>query len=124
MKHFTTKDLANIFNVSHDTICKYIVLFNLPIKTIKGKKYIITLDIIKHNDKLYNSLMLVLNGKMNKVFYTRKDIQKKLNKCKTRTTQIMKKDLQYTVLGNKFIIWAIDAYNPYMFKKYRKTNTI
>ena len=107
-EHYTIKELSIIFKLSNKSTIKYLKNLNIPIITKERFKTIITLQTIKDNNiNLYNSIILTLNNRITKPFYSIRDLSKLLNKSYSNTYRyILKNKTPTTLCGNKLIVIA------------------
>ena len=107
-EHYTIKELSTIFHLSPKSTIKYLKNLNIPIITKERFKTIINIETIKTNNiNLYNSIILTLNNKITKPFYSIRDISFLLNKSYSNTYRyLLKNKTPTTMCGNKLIVIA------------------
>lgn len=106
--NYTIKELSNIFQLSPKSTIRHLKHFNIPIITKERFKSHIPTNIIQSNNpELYLSIELTLTGKVQKPFYTIRDLCPMFYKTHSGMYRWLKRhNLPVRLCGNKTILLA------------------
>lgn len=105
---FTIKELSHIFQISNKSTIRHLRHFNVPIETRQRFKSYIPADFIKSNNiDLYQSIELTLLSKVDKPFFTIKDLANIFNKTHSGMYRWIKRNkIPVYLCGNKTVLLA------------------
>lgn len=111
--NFTIKQLSNIFKTSPKCVIRYLKAFNVPVKPVRRKRTIITsANILNNNPSLHTSIHLAILNKIEKPFFTIKDLAKKFGKSHSGMYVWLKRnEIPMLKCGNKLVLLAYDLLN-------------